>query len=100
MSVFIWLCIFIVIFIISFFLFAYLYYKVDDPVYINFTDGLYISSQVCTTVGMSEIPENASIRTLIIIQSFISLIINIMLVIFISKVISAHFKSNGTVSIL
>ena len=95
MTPFQWVIVLTVIFIINFFGFAYLYYNVDDPVIVTYTDGLYLSSQVVTSIGMSEIQGNSTIRTLIIIQSVISFVTNILLVIFVSIVISKYMKSNG-----
>ena len=73
--------------IISLFFFSIIYY-LDENADETFEDAFYTSAQIQTSIGMSNASDRVSIRNWITIQSIISYILNIILVIYLSVALS------------
>lgn len=80
-----WLILFIIISIINVIVFTFIYKVVDQADIKNFNSALYLSVQISIGKGMSNFNEQSSvaIRDWITVQSTVTYIIDIFLVIFI-----------------
>lgn len=72
----------ILLIIANVFIFAWIY-DIENG---TFNDGLYLSVQVQTLVGLSDASRHYDLRTWITIQSIVAYILNLLLVTFISIV--------------
>ncbi len=79
------LCIALIIISVVFFSIIYLINKVDGE---NYDDAIYTSIQIQTSIGLdNNISNRASIRNWITVQSIITYILNIALVVFLGTVL-------------
>ncbi len=97
MNLILWLSIIIILIICSIIIFAVVYHQTDTPELPTWTDSFYLSIQVQTTVGMSEVP-NKNVRNLVTVQSLISYILNILLAIILGLTITVKYKQDFKIS--
>lgn len=81
------------IYVIVIVAFAYIYYQYDKT-NISFGDGIYLSCQIATLVGLSEGGKTYNVKVWVTIQSIISFLLNITLVSFIGIYINRMLKAS------
>jgi hypothetical protein len=91
MEIFTWLAIFIALELITIFVFAAIYNALNVNEIRDYTDGLYLSVQIQTSIGMSENISTKLLKNWVTVQSIISDILNILLITFIGLYIANLF---------
>ena len=91
MEIFTWLAIFITLELITIFVFAAIYNALNVNEIRDYTDGLYLSVQIQTSIGMSENISTKLLKNWVTVQSIISDILNILLITFIGLYIGNLF---------
>ncbi len=74
-------------------IFAIIYHQIDTPELPGWDDAFYLSIQVQTCIGMSEIPAK-NVRNLITLQSIIAYITNISIAVLIGLLIVIKYKQD------
>jgi hypothetical protein len=93
MNLTLWISVIIILIICNIIIFAVVYHQMDTPELPTWTDSFYLSIQIQTTIGMSEVP-NKNVRNLVTLQSLISYVLNILLAIIAGLVIIAKYKKD------
>ena len=93
MELFKWVILLIVFEIIAIFIFAFIYSSLETNEVRDFFDGIYLSVQIQTAIGMSNTINERNLQVWITIQSIISDILNILLITFIAMFIGQKFTS-------
>jgi len=83
MDVFKWVLILIIIEVMNIFIFATIYNALNTDEVRDYMDGLYLSIQVQTAIGMSENIRTKPLKVWISVQSVLADILNILLITFI-----------------
>ena len=91
MEIFKWLVLFVSIEIIVIFAFAAIYNALNVNEIRDYTDGIYLSVQIQTSIGMSENISTKVLKNWVTAQSIISDILNILLITFIGLYIGNIF---------
>ena len=91
MEIFKWLVLFVSLEIIVIFSFAAIYNALNVKEIRDYMDGLYLSVQIQTSIGMSENISTKVLKNWVTIQSIISDILNILLITFIGLYIGNLF---------
>lgn len=91
MDVFKWVIILVILEITTIFVFAAIYNALNTDEVRDYMDGLYLSIQIQTAIGMSESIRTKPLKVWISVQSIISDILNISLIIFIGIFIGNKF---------
>ena len=91
MEIFTWLVLFVSLEIIVIFTFAAIYNALNVNEIRDYTDGLYLSVQIQTSIGMSENISTKVLKNWVTVQSIISDILNILLITFIGLYIGNLF---------
>ncbi len=91
MEIFKWLVLFVSLEIIVIFSFAAIYNALNVNEIRDYMDGLYLSVQIQTSIGMSENISTKVLKNWVTIQSIISDILNILLITFIGLYIGNLF---------
>ena len=97
MNLTLWLSIVIILIICNIIIFAVIYHQTDTPELPTWTDAFYLSIQVQTTIGMSEVP-NKNVRNLVTLQSLIAYILNIIFAILLGLTITVKYKKDFKLS--
>lgn len=91
MEIFKWLVLFVALEIIVIFGFAAIYNALNVNEIRDYLDGLYLSVQIQTSIGMSENISTKLLKNWVTVQSIISDILNILLITFIGLYIANLF---------
>jgi hypothetical protein len=91
MDVFKWIVILILIEVSTIFIFAAIYNALNTEEVRDYMDGLYISVQIQTSIGMSENIRTKPLKVWISIQSVLSDILNVLLIVFVGIFIGSKF---------
>lgn len=91
MDVFKWVLILIIFEVVNIFIFAAIYNALNTEEVRDYMDGLYLSIQVQTAIGMSENIRTKPLKVWISVQSVLADILNILLITFIGIFIGNKF---------
>jgi hypothetical protein len=91
MKIFKWLVILIIIEVVTVFAFAGIYTAIDTVEVSDYLDGLYLSVQLQTAIGVSGNINSKTLRSWLTVQSIISDILNLFLIAFIGIYIGKTF---------
>ena len=91
MEIFKWLVVLIILEISTIFIFAAIYNALNVNEVRDYVDGLYLSVQIQTAIGMSENISTRKLKVWITVQSIISDVLNILLITFIGMYIANLF---------
>ncbi len=91
MELFKWVILLITLEIIAIFVFGLIYDRLETTEVRDYMEGLYLSVQIQTAIGMSNTITERNLQVWITIQSIVSDILNILLITFIAMYIGQKF---------
>lgn len=91
MEIFKWLIILVILEVATIFAFAGIYTLIDTAEVADYLDGLYLSIQIQTSIGVSGNINSKTLRTWLSVQSILSDVLNIFLIAFVGIYIGKTF---------
>jgi hypothetical protein len=95
MEIFKWLVVLVVLEVLTIFVFAAIYNALNVNEVRDYLDGLYLSVQIQTAIGMSENISTRPLKVWITVQSIISDVLNILLITFIGMYMANLFVNKS-----